>query len=194
MSVELTSPQRSQLQQPPQTTPLPSATHGRAPSAGQNRSNTVAAETTITNTEFGYGAGYGKGAKTGTDTKSYQNDITLSGKPGTVTSTINSSNPTERRPASGKASNPTHRFTITNAEPEFPEDQLPAKSPIPKTVASPARTTSIQKQQVQKQTQSRWPSAVDEKKAYELAKSKVEQQGVPAPVSATPSFFFFCII
>lgn len=185
MSVEPTTPTRTQ--QPATTTTLPSAAHGRTPSTGQF--NTVpasnasgrpgTADASVVPDEFGYGVGYGKPSQR-QDKKGYQNDITTA-RPTTASSTNAAS--TARRPNSARASNATNRFTITNAEPELPEDQLPSK--VPANAIAPARSTSTG------QPQRVWPTAEEEKRAYELARSRVEHtQGVsppaPAPAVATP--------
>ncbi|KAJ3570833.1 hypothetical protein NP233_g4145 [Leucocoprinus birnbaumii] len=181
MSVEPSSPTRSQ--QPATTTTLPTTTHGRTPSTSQF--NTVptssasgrpgTADASNVPDEFGYGAGYGKTSQR--DTKGYQNDTTTA-RPTTANSATATS--TARRPNSARASNAANRFTITNAEPEVPEEHIPTKVSAANSGA-PSRNISTGQPKV-------WPTAEEEKRAYEMAKSRVEQiQGVAAPPAPAPA-------
>jgi len=179
MSIEPTSPTRAQ--KPAMTTTLPSATHVRTPSNSQF--NTVpasktsgspgAADVSFTE-EFGYGIGHRKLSQRQTaNTKGYPNDSTT--RRPTVTNSNSSIASTARRSISAAASNAPSRYTITNTEPDLPEEQLPNK--MSASVVPPTRTTSTG-------TLHRMPIAEEEKRVYESAKSRVEKtQGVLASVS-----------
>lgn len=195
MSIEPTSPR---LQSPVLST-MPSASQIRSPTSqfsslptsGQQRPGTAGSAQTPD--EFGYGAGYGKpagagaGARHTIDTKLKDEEASIATRPSVTGSiaTTQQSLPTARRPNSARATNPANRFTITNAEPEIPEE-----SSIGHVSGSPGRpvgNTTPSQQQQQQQTKP-WMTAEEEKRAYETARSRVEKvQGVTVAVS----FFTF---
>lgn len=185
MSIEPTNPPRSQ--QPAVASTLPSSSHGRTPSANQFSSlpasnvsgrPTTAGTTNSVIDELGYGVGYGKADthRQNWESKALLEDPVTS-RPTASSPTSNTTTP-GRRPNSARSTNPTNRFTITNAEPEIPEETTIRKTSFGATSAR--NVTSPQ------QPQQRWPTAIDEKRAYELARSKVEKvQGVAAAVSVS---------
>ncbi|KAF9442689.1 hypothetical protein P691DRAFT_779267 [Macrolepiota fuliginosa MF-IS2] len=188
MSVEPTSPRP---QQAPVTSTLPPSSHVRTPSTNPNQFNSLPAITPAGRPgtagsivdEFGYGVGYGKSNTY--QPKSNQDDSTIS-RPHTANSVTQSATTAPgRRPNSARATNPANRFTITNAEPEIPEE-LPVRN-TSLTATTPARNGASPHQ-----PQKQWLTAEEEKKAYELARSKVERahDAVPAtvivPVSPPP--------
>lgn len=190
MSIEPTSPR---LQSPVLST-MPSASQIRSPTSqysslptsGQQRPGTAGSAQTPD--EFGYGAGYGKpagaGARHTIDTKLKDEEASIATRPsiGSI-ATTQQSPPTARRPNSARATNPANRFTITNAEPEIPEE-----SSIGHVSGSPGRHVGSTTPSQQQQQTKPWMTAEEEKRAYETARSRVEKvQGVTVAVS----FFTF---
>lgn len=103
----------------------------------------------------------------------------------TVNSVTPSTTVPTRRPNSARAANATNRFTITNAEPEIPEE-FSGTGADHATVSGRNNGAPSQPQQ----QQGLWMSAEQEKKAFEIARERVARvQGVAAAVSPT-SFLF----
>lgn len=204
ISVEPASPQKTMAPTIPSNA-LPPSSHARSPSGGDaSQYNTAqtsimsaypATATTI-NDEFGYGVGVGYGNKSASPYNStFDSRITQDSN--TITNTITKSpsasmiNTTNNPPGAGKRTssarsvNPTNRFTITNvADSEIPEESvtsLTANTTPPRTPAATAK---------------RWPTAEEEKRAYESARTKVVKlQGTAAAVSALffwSSFMYIC--